>query len=67
MNKSDPVSRDALQERIHREMMDNLDEELELELDDSRLGRLRTEIGEPALEEPGISISRSCCVSRVSW
>jgi polyphosphate kinase 2 len=52
MNKSDPVSRDALQERIHREMMDNLDEELELELDDSRLGRLRTEIGEPALEEP---------------
>src|SRR4249919_286574 len=52
MNKSDPVSRDALQERIHREMMDNLDEELEMELDDSRLGRLRTEIGEPALEEP---------------
>jgi polyphosphate kinase len=52
MNKSDPVSRDTLQERIHREMMDNLDEELELELDDSRLGRLRTEIGEPALEEP---------------
>ena len=33
-------------------MMDNLDEELELELDDSRLGRLRAEIGEPAAEEP---------------
>jgi polyphosphate kinase 2 (PPK2 family) len=33
-------------------MMDNVDEELELELDDSRLGRLRTEIGEPALGEP---------------
>jgi polyphosphate kinase 2 len=33
-------------------MMDNIDEEVELELDDSRLGRLRTEIGEPALEEP---------------
>jgi polyphosphate kinase len=52
MNKSDPVSRDPLQDRIHREMMDNIDEEVELELDDSRLGRLRTEIGEPALEEP---------------
>jgi polyphosphate kinase 2 len=33
-------------------MMDNIDEEVELELDDSRLDRLRTEIGEPALEEP---------------
>jgi polyphosphate kinase len=33
-------------------MMDNLDEELELELDDSRLGRLRAEIGELAAEEP---------------
>ena len=44
MNKSDPVSRDPLQERIHREMMDNVDEEIEMELDDTRLGRLRTEI-----------------------
>jgi polyphosphate kinase 2 len=52
MNKSDPVSRDALQDRIHREMLDNVDEELEMELDDSRLGRLRTEIGEPTAEEP---------------
>jgi polyphosphate kinase len=52
MNTSDPVSRDPLQERIHREMMDNVDEEIEMELDDSRLGRLRTEIGEPAEGEP---------------
>ena len=52
MSKSDPVSRDPLQDRIHREMMDNVDEELEMELDDSRLGRLRTEIGEPAEGEP---------------
>ena len=52
MNKSGPVSRDPLQERIHREMMDNVDEEIEMELDDSRLGRLRTEIGEPAEGEP---------------
>src|SRR5262245_54436548 len=52
MNKSDPVSRDPLQDRIHREMMDNLDEEIEMELDDSRLGRLRTEIGEPAEGQP---------------
>ena len=52
MNKSDPVSRDPLQDRIHREMMDNVDEELEMELDDRRLGRLRTEIGEPAVGEP---------------
>ena len=52
MNKSDPVSRDPLQDRIHREMMDNVDEEIEMELDDSRLGRLRTEIGESAEGEP---------------
>ena len=52
MNKSDPVSRDPLQDRIHSEMMDNVDEELEMELDDRRLGRLRTEIGEPAVGEP---------------
>ena len=52
MNKSGPVSRDPLQERIHREMMDNVDEEIEMELDDGRLGRLRTEIGEPAEGEP---------------
>ena len=52
MNKSDPVSRDPLQDRIHREMMDNVDEEIEMELDDRRLGRLRTEIGEPAEGEP---------------
>ena len=69
MNKSDPVSRDPLQDRIHREMMDNFDEELEMELDDSRFGRLRTEIGEPAAGEP---LDRhfyfgSCCVSRESW
>src|SRR6476620_8010647 len=48
MNKSGPVSRDPLQERIHREMMDNVDEEIEMELDDGRWGMLRTEIGEPA-------------------
>ena len=52
MNKSGPVSRDPLQERIHREMMDNVDEEIEMELDDGRLGRLRTEIGELAEGEP---------------
>src|SRR6478735_8542038 len=52
MNKSGRVSRDPLQDRIHREMMDNVDEEIEMELDDSRLGRLRTEIGEPAEGEP---------------
>src|SRR5215510_2319804 len=52
MNKSDPVSRDPLQDRIHREMMDNVDEEIEMELDDSRLGRLRTELGEPAEGQP---------------
>src|SRR5262249_54128707 len=52
MNRSDPDSRYLLKDRIHREMMDNIDEELELELDDSRLGTLRTEIGDPAQEEP---------------
>ena len=50
---STPIStdQDVLQARIHREMLDNADEELEMELDDSRLGRLRAELGEPALGE----------------
>ena len=37
MTASDLSAELALRERIHREMADTLDEELELELDDSRL------------------------------
>jgi polyphosphate kinase 2 len=51
MSTSNPTDPDGLQARIYREMLDNADEELEMELDDSRLGRLRAEIGEPALGE----------------
>jgi polyphosphate kinase len=51
MSIPNPTDQDDLQARIHREMLDNADEELEMEFDDSRLGRLRAELGEPALGE----------------
>ncbi len=40
MSTSDPVHPETLRGRIHREMMDSADEELEMELDDSRLSKL---------------------------
>jgi polyphosphate kinase len=39
--------RSALPERIHGEMLDNFDEELELEIDDDRLTELLGEVSEP--------------------
>jgi polyphosphate kinase 2 len=51
MNARNPTDPNGLQSRIHREMLDSIDEELELELDDSRLSDLRTEIVEPAIGE----------------
>jgi len=51
MSAPNPTDLDAFQGRLHREMMDTVDEELELELDDSRLSTLRTEIGKPAAGE----------------
>ena len=51
MSAPNPTDLDVFQDRLHREMMDTVDEELELELDDSRLSTLRTEIGKPAAGE----------------
>jgi polyphosphate kinase 2 len=52
MSTANSIDPDGLRARIEREMQDNADEELEMELDDSRLGRLRTEVGEPDVGEP---------------
>jgi polyphosphate kinase len=41
----------TIHDRIHGEMVDSFDEELELEIDDERLGKLLAEISErPELE-----------------
>ena len=62
MSIPNPTDQAGLQARIHREMLDNADEQLEMELDDSRLGRLRSELGEAALGETLDlrSLCRSC-------
>jgi polyphosphate kinase len=49
MSIADPTNNDTLRGRIHRELLDSFEEELELELDDSRFGR--TEIPEPTARE----------------
>jgi polyphosphate kinase 2 len=51
MSTSDPIQPEALHDRIRREMIDNVDEELEMELDDSRLSQLWAEIPAPAEHE----------------
>src|SRR5262249_7010805 len=37
---------DALVQRVHDELIDSFDEELEMEIDDERLGRLLSDIGQ---------------------
>jgi len=46
MNETDKASNSALFRRVHGELVDSLDEELELEIDDDRLAGLMAEIGE---------------------
>ncbi len=46
MNTVKPSDGNALQRRIHGEMVDSFDEELELEIDDERLTRLLDDISE---------------------
>jgi polyphosphate kinase len=41
----------ALRDRINREMVDSFDEELEMEIDDDRLGKLLTELSEHPEQE----------------
>jgi hypothetical protein len=58
----------TLYDRIHAEMVDSFDEELELEVDDERLGKLLAEVAEhPGRPLIAASISRSCSASRASW
>jgi len=55
----------ALRERIHREMADTLDEELELELDDS--GSTTSTRSTKGRSWIAGSISGSCCGCRANW
>jgi polyphosphate kinase 2 len=50
MSTRNPID-DTFQRRIHREMVDSADKELEMELDDNRLCQLLTETEEPAPPE----------------
>jgi polyphosphate kinase 2 len=52
-NAQRPHAANALRERIHGEMLDSFDEELELEMDDDRLTELLGEVTEP-LEQAAI-------------
>ena len=49
------------------EIEDSFDEELELELDDERLGHLLDDSGESAAMARGDAISRSCSACRANW
>ena len=57
----------AKRERIIREMTDDLDEELEMELDDSGSTSCWTRPTRSARRWIAGSISRSCCACRASW
>ena len=47
MTAPNPADPDRFRSRIHQEMLDSVDEELELELDDRRLGGLSAKIQHP--------------------
>jgi hypothetical protein len=59
----------AIQDRIHEEMLDSFDEELELEIDDDRLDALTNEFsGHTAgRSSTGASTSRNCSACKASW
>ena len=63
-----PKNAMALEDRLHDEMIDAVDEELELEIDDSRLEGLLAEMPAKSPGTPSIAIpiSRNCCVCRRS-
>jgi len=49
-SRNEALREEALRARIHQEMADSLDEELELELDDIRLDQLEHDGGEPSID-----------------
>jgi hypothetical protein len=61
-------SQDALADRVHDEMVDSVDEELELEIDDDRLARLLDHVTDDPEQETidRSCTSRSCCGSSAS-
>ena len=65
-----PVNgRQPAHDRIHAEMLDSFEEELELEIDDDRLDALTSELSghPPRRPSTGRSISRSCSACRANW
>ena len=62
--------RQSLQDLLHDEMIDGIDEELELEIDDDLLPRLPEKVASemfPADAWTAGAISRSCCACSASW
>jgi len=59
----------AIHDRIHAEMLDSFDEELELEIDDDRLDALTNEFaGHNAKETVDRRVYfKSCSVCRANW
>ena len=60
----------ARNDRVTREMVDSFDEELEMEIDDDRLGKLPgrdVRASRAGDRRPSRSISRSCSACRASW
>jgi polyphosphate kinase 2 len=51
--KKKPADTNALYRRVHGEMLDSFDEELEMEVDDGRMERLLDDIAGQAAGEPG--------------
>ena len=62
MSKISTNGTSPIHDRIHSEMLDSFDEELELEIDDDRLDALTNEFSDHTAKETvdRLSISRSC-------
>ena len=65
-----PVNgRQPAHDRIHAEMLDSFEEELEMEIDDERLDALPSELSAHPVAKPstGRSISRNCSACSANW
>jgi hypothetical protein len=69
MSIPNPTDQDDLQARIHREMLDNADEELEMEFTTADWVAYALSSASPLSGKPLIAVStlRSCCVSKANW
>ena len=68
MSSHDRSDTDALFRRVHGEVIDSFDEELEMEIDDERLAKLLTDAGATRTARPstGSATSTSCSACRAS-